>query len=232
MCRFPCSSATFGPQAPSRSRNAARLQRANEAAPRGRAQGDRFRAAGAPGDLCGALARARSWATELCQRELYRYLQCGILAFGSSLHAQVLVPKSQRERIDHLRRYVARPAIATERLSLARNDRVIYGLRRRWRDGTSVVSLDPLTFFERLAALEPRPRAHQHTYHGVLAPAAPCRDLIVPGPRKPTTASAAPAEAQQDTALTQSAAQWHDAWRGPSCCKESSPSTVEELLHG
>ncbi len=47
---------------------------------------------------------------------------------------------------------------------------------------------------ERLAALVPRPRAHQHTYHGVFAPAAPYRDLIVPGPRKATTASATPAD--------------------------------------
>ncbi len=113
---------------------------------------------------------------------------------GFSLHAQVLVPQGQRERLEHLCRYVARPAIATERLSLARDGRVIYGLRRHWRDGTSAVSFDPLTFIERLAALVPRPRAHQHTYHGVLAPAAPYRDLIVPGPRKGTTPSATPAD--------------------------------------
>jgi len=33
----------------------------------------------------------------------------------------------------------------------------------------------------RLAALVPRPRTHQLTYHGVLAPAAAWRDLVVPG---------------------------------------------------
>ena len=110
---------------------------------------------------------------------------------GFSLHAQVLVPEGQRERLEHLCRYVARPAIATERLSLAPDGRVIYRLRRHWRDGTSAVSFDPLTFIERLAALIPRPRAHQHTYHGVLAPAAPYRDLIVPGPREGSAARAA-----------------------------------------
>ena len=51
----------------------------------------------------------------------------------------------------------------------------------------------PLTFIERLAALVPRPRAHQHTHHGVLAPAAPYRDLIVPGPRESAKARATPA---------------------------------------
>jgi hypothetical protein len=110
---------------------------------------------------------------------------------GFSLHAQVLVPEGQRERLEHLCRYVARPAIASERLSIAPNGRVIYRLRRHWRDGTSAVSFDPLTFIERLAALIPRPRSHQHTYHGVLAPAAPFRDLIVPGTREDSAARAA-----------------------------------------
>ncbi|MBM4113849.1 MAG: hypothetical protein FJ253_10870, partial [Phycisphaerae bacterium] len=40
------------------------------------------------------------------------------------------------------------------------------------------VSFDPLTFIERLAALVPPPRAHQLTYHGVLAPASAWRDLV------------------------------------------------------
>lgn len=113
---------------------------------------------------------------------------------GFSLHAQVLVQTGERERLEHLCRYVARPAIATERLSIARDGRVVYGLRRHWRDGTAAVSFDPLTFIERLAALEPRPRAYQHTYHGVLAPAAPYRDLIVPGRREGSRASTAPAD--------------------------------------
>lgn len=113
---------------------------------------------------------------------------------GFSLHAQVRVPEGQRERLEHLCRYVARPAIAGERLSLALNGRVIYRLRRHWRDGTSAVSFDPLTFIERLAALIPRQRAQQHTYHGVLAPAAPYRDLIVPAARESRAASAATPE--------------------------------------
>ena len=41
---------------------------------------------------------------------------------------------------------------------------------------------EPLTFLEKLAALIPPPRAHQVTYHGVLAPAAAWRSQIVPGP--------------------------------------------------
>jgi len=105
---------------------------------------------------------------------------------GFSLHAKILVEAHERERLEHLCRYVARPPIATERLSLAPDGKVIYRLRRHWRDGTAAIAFDPLTFIERLAALVPRPRCHQLTYHGVLAPAAPMRDLVVPTGRATT----------------------------------------------
>src|SRR5207247_1944976 len=71
------------------------------------------------------------------------------------------------------------PPIATERLSLAEDGRVIYALRRHWKDGTRAFAFDPLDFIAKLAALVPRPRTHLLTYHGVLAPAAEWRDWIV-----------------------------------------------------
>ncbi|NOT31911.1 MAG: hypothetical protein HOP15_15805 [Planctomycetes bacterium] len=71
--------------------------------------------------------------------------------------------------------------MATERLSLAENGRVVYALRRHWKDGTRAFAFDPLDFIAKLAALVPRPRTHLWTCHGVLAPAAEWRDWIVPG---------------------------------------------------
>ncbi|MBM3989201.1 MAG: hypothetical protein FJ294_14740, partial [Planctomycetes bacterium] len=71
---------------------------------------------------------------------------------GFSLHAKVLVPAGELERLEHLCRYVTRPPIATQRLVLSPDGRVVYGLKRHWRDGTSAVCFDPLTFIERLAA--------------------------------------------------------------------------------
>ena len=53
---------------------------------------------------------------------------------------------------------------------------------RRAPSGPTRVVFEPLTFLEKLAALVPPPRAHQVTYHGVLAPAAAWRSAIVPGP--------------------------------------------------
>ena len=68
-----------------------------------------------------------------------------------------------------------------ERLRLSRDGRrVIYALKRRWRDGSTHVVLDPLTLLARLAALIPRPRVHLTTYYGVLAPAAAGRSSVVP----------------------------------------------------
>ena len=44
---------------------------------------------------------------------------------GSSLHANVLVPEERREQLEHLCRYVTRPPIATERLSLSPDGRLV-----------------------------------------------------------------------------------------------------------
>ncbi len=59
--------------------------------------------------------------------------------------------------------------------------KVLYRLKRRYRDGSTHVVLDPLELIERLAALVPRPRVNLTTYHGILAPAASYRDRVVPG---------------------------------------------------
>ena len=129
------------------------------------------------------------------------------------------MPAGELERLEHLCRYVTRPPIATQRLVLAPDGRVIYGLKRPWRDGTSAISFDPLTFIERLAALVPPPRAHQLTYHGVLAPASAWRDLVVPK-RAPasTSPSCGPLAPNSPTAPSTSAR------------SRSSRSTWAELL--
>ncbi len=99
---------------------------------------------------------------------------------GFSLHAKVRVAADERERLEHLARYVCRPALSSERLSLDERGRVLLELRHPWRDGTTHIVFDPLVFLERLAALVPHPREHRLTYHGVLAPASSWRDLVVP----------------------------------------------------
>ncbi|MFM9999387.1 MAG: transposase [Burkholderiaceae bacterium] len=58
-------------------------------------------------------------------------------------------------------------------------------LKTPWRDGTTHLVMSPLEFLQRLAALVPRPRLHLIRFHGVLAPNAKLRSLVVPqGPPK------------------------------------------------
>ena len=58
-------------------------------------------------------------------------------------------------------------------------------------DGTTHVLFEPLDFIARLAALVPRPKTHLLRYHGLFAPNARHRRLIVPRQRARTTAHCA-----------------------------------------
>jgi hypothetical protein len=83
--------------------------------------------------------------------------------------------------------------------------RLLYRLKHRWRDGTSHVIYEPLELVEKLAALVPPPKFNLTRYHGILAPSADFRSMIVPesdaeGPlphrgcpakKRPSTADAA-----------------------------------------
>ena len=52
-------------------------------------------------------------------------------------------------------------------------------LKRPWEDGTTHLEFEPLDLLARLAALTPRPRINLILYHGVLAPRAAWRGLVV-----------------------------------------------------
>jgi hypothetical protein len=82
-------------------------------------------------------------------------------------------------RFERLIRYAARPAVATERLSALPDGRLLYRLKRPWRDGTSAVIFERQDFIAKLAVLVPAPRAHLTRYHGVFAPRAAWRPLII-----------------------------------------------------
>ncbi len=99
---------------------------------------------------------------------------------GVSLHANVAVPARDRRRLERLCRYVARPPVASERLSRLDDGRLLYRLKQRWRDGTSHIVFEPAELVEKLAALVPPPRVHLVRYHGILGPCASERDRVVP----------------------------------------------------
>ena len=99
---------------------------------------------------------------------------------GFSVHANVYIEARDRMRLERLCRYAGRPAVATERLSELPDGRLLYRLKRPWRDGTSAIIFEPDDLVAKLAALVPAPRVHLVRFHGVLAPAAPWRRLITP----------------------------------------------------
>jgi Putative transposase/Transposase zinc-binding domain len=111
---------------------------------------------------------------------------------GFSLHAGIAAKASQRDKLEHLARYVSRPPVATERLSLTEGGQVRCALKTAYRDGTTHVIFEPEDFIARLAALVPKPRAHLTRYHGVFAPASPDRARVVPGTRSAAANKAKP----------------------------------------
>ncbi|HEX7013262.1 MAG TPA: transposase [Steroidobacteraceae bacterium] len=104
-------------------------------------------------------------------------------ASGFSLHAGVSVEGDDRTKLEHLVRYVARPALAVERLSVTPAGNIRYTLKTPYRDGTTAVMFEPFDFLARLAALVPLPGVHFTRYHGVFAPASALRGAVTPAGR-------------------------------------------------
>ncbi len=116
---------------------------------------------------------------------------------GFSLHAPVRVEASERRRMEQLCRCITRRALSDERVQLNAAGQVELELKTPWRDGTTHLVMSPLEFMQRLAALVPRPRLHLIRFHGVLAPNAKLRALVVPqGPEKEEQATEAAAAAE------------------------------------
>jgi Putative transposase len=90
-------------------------------------------------------------------------------------HAEVRGAAPQRKKLQHLCRYITRPAIAhdkpdtgtyrckllrTERLKRNRAGDVVWQLKTPYQDGKTHIGMSPLEFMQRLTALVPRPRLH------------------------------------------------------------------------
>jgi hypothetical protein len=104
-----------------------------------------------------------------------------VQANGFSLHAGVAAEAEERGKLERLCRYISRPAVATERLSLTAQGHIRYALKTPYRDGTTHVVFEPLDFLSRLAALVPAPRVNLTRFHGVFAPHHRLRTRIAPG---------------------------------------------------
>ena len=99
---------------------------------------------------------------------------------GFSLHAGIFCSAHDKKKREHLCRYISRPSLSEERLSVNFKGQVVYKLKTAYRNGTTHIVLDPLDFLSRLASLIPRPRLHLTRFHGVFAPHFKYRSLVTP----------------------------------------------------
>ncbi|MGB5446583.1 MAG: IS91 family transposase [Psychromonas sp.] len=103
---------------------------------------------------------------------------------GFSLHAGVVAQVHQRDKLEHICRYVSRSAVSEKRLSLTANGQIRYELKTPYRNGTTHVIFEPLDFIAKLAALVPKPRVNLTRFHGIFAPNSKHRAQVTQGRRR------------------------------------------------
>ena len=99
---------------------------------------------------------------------------------GFNLHAATYIAASERDRLENLVSYVARPPVATERLKLRTGGELEYKMKRIFADGTSAIVLSAHELIEKLCALVPPARSHQTLYTGIFSSHSKWRNLITP----------------------------------------------------
>ncbi len=98
---------------------------------------------------------------------------------GFSLHANTSIRAHDREKLENICRYIARPALYNQRLDSDEKGNVILQLKRPFNDGTTHLRFSPTEFIEKLIALVPPPRVNLTRYHGALGPNSKIRKKIV-----------------------------------------------------
>jgi hypothetical protein len=99
---------------------------------------------------------------------------------GFSVQAATYCKSHQRKKLEKLVRYVSRPPVATDRLSIYhRTGEIKYELKNQFSDGTTHIIITPTELIAKLVALIPPPRLHLIRYSGVFARNSKHRKLIV-----------------------------------------------------
>ena len=105
------------------------------------------------------------------------------LVDGFSLHANTSVDAADRAALERLCRYLLRPMISADRLTVRPDGRVEYRSRRPDPTGRTAWVTDGPSWCRRLATLIPPRRSHTTRFHGVLSSAHRWRDRVVPTPQ-------------------------------------------------
>ena len=110
---------------------------------------------------------------------------------GFSLNANVRVPPWDREGLERLIRYCARPCFKSENLRW-NGPWIHYRLPKPTHTGKTFVQFEPLKFIERILRFIPYPRRHRRHYHGVFAPNSPMRKKVAANAQKRPRSSIPP----------------------------------------
>jgi hypothetical protein len=98
---------------------------------------------------------------------------------GFSIDGSVHIDAWDRNALERLTRYCARPPFSSGRLSQLDDHTIAYNLPRPTTDGRTCLLMNPMELLRRLAALIPPPRSHLVRYFGVLAPNAALREQVI-----------------------------------------------------
>jgi len=98
---------------------------------------------------------------------------------GFSLHANISVGAKNREFLERLIRYVARPSLSYEKISEDESGNVIFKLKNPYEDGTTHLKFTPTDFIEKIISIMPPPRMNLIRYQGFFAPNCKKRKYII-----------------------------------------------------
>jgi hypothetical protein len=115
------------------------------------------------------------------------------VAWGFSLHAATWVHGNDREGLARLGRYGSRGPLAEERLSRLEDGRYRYATRKG-----AALTLTAEQLVRRLLALVPPPKLHLTAWHGVYAPNARLRPVVMRAPPTPPPLPSTPVPPEQD----------------------------------
>jgi hypothetical protein len=101
---------------------------------------------------------------------------------GFNRHTAVRVEADERDALERLCRYMARPAVAAGRVSVLPDGNVAYRVRSPRGGAATHRLMTPMEFMARLSALVAPPRTPLVRHHGVLAPNSRWRAAVVPSP--------------------------------------------------
>jgi len=136
---------------------------------------------------------------------------------GFPVAAKVRIEAHERDGLERLLRYCARPAFALDRLREIDPAHLVHERVKPGPGGSVSLMLTPMQLLDRLAAPIPPPRKHRHPTYGALAPNSPLREAVtalaqpaegvVPAPADSTAkaAVAPPADATDEPAQRQAA---------------------------